>query len=309
MSLPDFKTSIRGQLIENAPLGEKGRFACGGHADLLFIPADFNDLAAFLKNYPIDQPVCVLGGIANTIVRDGGVRGCVIRLRKAFANIETDGTKITVGTGALDITLASEAAKAGIGGLEFYSGIPGTIGGALRMNAGAHGVETKDVLVEATAIDRAGNIHVMTPNDMGMAYRHTETPEDYIFVSAVFEGRKADPKEVMNLQKQIRNKRESSQPIREKTGGSTFANPSPKDLQDAGLPLDTKVWQLIERAGGRGLKIGGAMMSEMHCNFMINTGDASASDLEDLGEEIRRRVKEICAVQLRWEIKRIGERP
>lgn len=298
---------VQGELSENVPLGEKTWFRCGGAADLVFQPADFEDLVEFLKQYPKDQPLMALGGMANTLIRDGGVRGCIIRLRKPFADIEVQGTRLLAGAGALNGTAAAVAAKNGIGGLEFLSGIPGSIGGVLRMNAGSYGTETKDVLVEATAVDRNGKIHVLTPDDMEMGYRHTTVPEDYIFTHAVFEGHQEDHEIVRERLKEIKARRQDTQPIMEKTGGSTFANPSAEDLQKAGLPMGTKTWELIDQAGGRGLEIGGAQMSEKHCNFMINTGDATAADLENLGEEIRRRVHEKFGVELRWEIKRIGE--
>ena len=209
----------------------------------------------------------------------------------------------------LDAHVAMAAQQAGIAGLEFFSGIPGTIGGALRMNAGCYGTETKDVLIEAEAIDRQGKIHKLTPAQMGMRYRHTDTPADYIFTGAVFQGRAGDPEVIAAHMAEIKTRREASQPIREKTGGSTFANPAAEDIAKAGLPEGTKVWQLIDRAGCRGLRVGGAQMSEMHANFMINTGTATASDLENLGEAVRARVLEDCGISLRWEIKRIGEKP
>lgn len=297
--------NIRGRLSENAPLGAVGWFRCGGTADRLFKPEDADDLAAFLKSYAGD--VTVLGVMSNTIVRDGGVRGAVIRPGKEFATIETDGELVRAGASALDGNVAMAAARAGIAGLEFFSGIPGTVGGALRMNAGCYGTETKDVLVEATAIDRQGRVHVMTPAQMGMAYRHTDTPADYIFTHAVFRGRLGDPDAIKAHMDEIKAKRNASQPIREKTGGSTFANPTAAEIAGAGLPEGTKVWQLIDRAGCRGLMVGGAQMSALHCNFMINTGTATAADLENLGEDVRRRVYEDCGITLRWEVKRIGE--
>jgi len=288
---------IRGRLTGQAPLGAQSWFGCGGPADLLFEPADFDDLAGFLKQYLQDAPLMVLGGMANTIIRDGGVRGCVIRLGKPFSDINIAGTKITAGAGALNGTVAQAAAKSGIGGLEFFSGIPGSAGGAVRMNAGAYGSEVKDVLVEAAAIDRAGKVHMLTPSDLQMGYRHTVLPKDYIITYAVFQGRAEDHEAVRARLREIKVQRRETQPITEKTGGSTFANPDGQ-----------KAWELIERAGCRGLTVGGAQMSEKHCNFMINTGSATAADLEALGEEIRRRVKDKTGVALQWEIKRIGEK-
>ncbi len=298
---------MRGRITENAPLGMNGWFKAGGTADVLFKPADIDDLVDFLRALPDGVPVQIFGVISNCIIRDGGVRGVTIRLPREFALVETEGTLVKAGALALDASVAREAADAGIEGLEFFSGIPGTIGGALRMNAGCYSTETKDVLTEATALDRQGNIHVLTPDDMGMAYRHTTTPEDYIFTGAVFQGRAGDPEEIKAHIQAIKERREESQPIRERTGGSTFANPSVTELSQAGLSTDTKVWQLIDQAGARGLKIGGAQMSEKHCNFMINTGAATAEDLENLGEEVRKRVAETHGIALRWEIKRIGE--
>lgn len=312
MSRPQIKSSelpiVRGEYRENAPLGELGWFKCGGRADVLFKPADRDDLVAFMRDCPADVPVSVFGVLSNTIVRDGGVRGVVVRLGREFAAVQVKADhQIEAGALALDSTVAVEAAKAGIAGLEFFVGIPGTIGGALRMNAGAYGTETKDVLVRAEAVDRQGRVHTLTPAQMGMSYRHTDTPEDYIFLSALFQGRAGDPDAIRQAMEEIKSKRESSQPIREKTGGSTFANPSPEELAAAGVAPGTKTWQLIDRAGGRGLRIGGAQMSEKHCNFMINTGGATAADLENLGEDIIRRVYESSGVRLRWEIKRVGE--
>ncbi len=299
--------SVRGRYTENAPLGAQGWFKCGGTADVLFKPADRDDLIEFLNGLRPDVPVQVFGALSNCIIRDGGVRGVTIRLGRDFSEIKTEEDLVHTGALALDANVAQVAAEAGIGGLEFFSGIPGTIGGALRMNAGCYGTETKDVLVECEALDRAGNVHVLTPDQMGMTYRHTDVPEDYIFLSATFRGTREEPDTVLTRMTEIKQKREESQPIREKTGGSTFANPSAEELSQSGLSPDIKVWQLIDQVGGRGLQIGGAMMSEKHCNFMINMGDATAADLEALGEEIRKRVLEKFDLALRWEIKRIGE--
>lgn len=298
----------RGRYTENAPLGAVGWFRCGGTAEIAFKPADADDLAAFIAACPAETPITALGVLSNTIVRDGGVPGVVVRLGGEFAKIEIlPNHQVRAGAMALDANVARVAGEVGIAGLEFFSGIPGTIGGACRMNAGCYGTETKDRLVYAEAIDRQGNLHKLTPAQMGMRYRHTDTPEDYIFVSAVFQGSPGDPATIQCHMAEIKARREASQPIREKTGGSTFANPSAEDIAKAGLPEGTKVWQLIDRAGGRGLRVGGAMMSELHANFMINTGTATAADLENLGEEIRRRVREDSGIELRWEVKRIGE--
>lgn len=288
---------VRGRLTENAPLGKMTWFRVGGAAEILFKPADEKDLIDFLKNCPADIPIMILGVASNIIIRDGGIKGVVIKLGKGFTDITTHKDTITAGVAALDLNIALTAARAGLAGLEFFSGIPGSIGGALRMNAGAYGTETKDVLISATAIDRQGEVHHLTPEQMGMSYRHNDTPEDYIFTSASFKATGSETTEVLEQRiADIKQKREDSQPIREKTSGSTFANPE-----------GHKAWQLIDQAGCRGLMVGGAQISEKHCNFMINTGDATAADLENLGEEVRRRVKENSGVELRWEIKRIGE--
>lgn len=326
-----FKTlpQVRGEYRENAPMGAVGWFRCGGSAEVLFKPADKEDLQQFLMNCPPSLPsphggegkdggatdnggegdISIFGVLSNTIVRDGGIKGVTIRLGKEFAGIEIlPGYRIKAGALALDASVAKAAADAGISGLEFFSGIPGTIGGALRMNAGCYGSETKDVLVDAEAVDRNGKLHMLFPKQMGMTYRHTETPADYIFSAAIFQGAPGDPEKITVHMKEIKEKRDATQPIREKTGGSTFANPSAEEIEKAGLPAGTKVWQLIDKAGGRGLRIGGAVMSEKHCNFMINAGTATAADLENLGEEVRRRVYEDCGIALRWEIKRVGEK-
>ncbi len=296
------------RFTQNAPLGAESWFGCGGTADILFQPADIDDLSLFRKDTPPELPVTILGGLANTIVRDGGIRGCVIRLGKPFAEIEIRGTRIVAGAGALNGTVAAAAAKAGIGGLEFLSGIPGTVGGALRMNAGAYGREVKDALVAAFGLDRTGRSEALMLDEMHMSYRHCGAPEGLIFTAAAFEGQREDKDIVRARLKEIKERRRDTQPIAEKTGGSTFANPTAEELAAAGLPEGTRAWQLVERVGGRGLKIGGAMMSEKHCNFMINTGTATAADLEDLGDEIISRVKNLLGVTLHWEIRRIGER-
>lgn len=323
--------NVRGRYTENAPLGVKGWFRCGGTADVLFKPADQEDLQSFLKNCPADVPVHIFGALSNTIIRDRGVRGVVIRLGREFSSIQIDSDRVIAGALALDTNVANIAAENGIGGLEFLSGIPGSLGGAVKMNAGCYGTETKDVLVEATVINRQGQIKTVVPRYSGegqnletvkqqdpdprqddvqyleMTYRHTNLTDGDIVTRVVLQGHKEDAGTVKNRIINIKEKREQSQPIREKTGGSTFANPSPAELSQAGLNEDMKVWQLIESIGCRGLKIGGAQMSEKHCNFMINTGDATASDLEALGEEIRARVLDKHGITLRWEIRRIGE--
>ncbi len=298
---------VRGRYSENAALGQVGWFRCGGTAEILFKPADLEDLQKFLSKCPQEIPVTVLGVMSNTIVRDGGIAGVVIRLGREFAQVEKlDDFQIQAGAATLDINVANFAAENNVGKLEFLSGIPGTIGGALRMNGGAYLSETKDILKFANAVDRKGVLHKLSVSDMGMSYRHIDAPEDYIFTSAVFEGNEDDASRITERMREIKEKREASQPVKEKTGGSTFANPSVQELAAAGQPEGTKVWQLVDKVGGRGLMIGGAQMSEKHCNFMINTGTATAADLENLGEEIKRRVLSETGLALRWEIKRLG---
>lgn len=288
---------VRGRLIANADLGKQSWFRVGGPAEVLFKPADLEDLQNFLKQRPEDIPLTVLGVASNLIIRDGGIPGVTIRLLKDFTKIEClDDQHLKTGAGATDRSLAMAACKHGIGDLEFFSGIPGTIGGAVRMNAGCYGRETKDALVEASCLDRQGNLHTVTPDSLNMQYRHTDLPEDWIVTSAIFKGRPAAISDIEARLAEIRQKREEAQPIREKTGGSTFANPHPDSS-----------WQLIDAAGCRGLSHGGAQISEKHCNFMINTGNASALDLEQLGEMVRKRVFDHAGTWLRWEIKRIGQ--
>ncbi|MBL4804454.1 MAG: UDP-N-acetylmuramate dehydrogenase [Alphaproteobacteria bacterium] len=300
---------MRGDIIENAPLGAQSWFRCGGTADLLFKPADQDDLIAFLKTRDQTVPLTVIGGLANTIVRDGGIRGHCIQLGKSFANVGVlDDVYVEAGCGALNGNVAASAVKAGIGGLEFLSGIPGSVGGALRMNAGAYGAEIKDVLVGARAVTLIGEERRYTAEDLKMTYRHTEPPEDVIFTGAIFKGVDEDYDTVKARITEIKKKRNESQPIKEKTGGSTFANPDPKALRRAGLPEDMRAWQVVEKVGGRGLRVGGAQMSEKHCNFMINTGDATAGELEMLGDTLIRRAEEDLGLTLHWEIKRIGEK-
>ncbi len=295
--LPD----VRGKYVENADLSALTWFRVGGPADILFQPADEDDLAEFLKNAPESVPVYPVGVGSNLLVRDGGVRGVVIRLGAPFAKIEIDGTRVTAGAAALDAQVAKAAARAGVTGLEFYRGVPGTIGGALAMNAGAYGGETKDVLVEAVGFTRAGERRVFTNHEMGFSYRHADAAEGNIFTQAVFEGGSGDPKAIEEKMREIMTSREASQPIRERTGGSTFANPDPA------LSAGRKSWQLIDEIGGRGRQVGDAQVSEQHCNFMINRGQATAADLEELIESLRNDVLTKTGIELRWEIRRIGE--
>lgn len=300
---------VRGSYRADATLGKKTWFGTGGNAEILYKPADQDDLSTFLSLCPRDIPITVLGVCSNVIIRDGGLKGVVIRLGREFAHIDidTDNQIVTVGAATLDLNVAKLSAAQGCAGLEFLSGIPGSIGGALRMNGGAYGTETADVLMDAVALDRSGTIHSLSPKDMGMSYRHNALPSDYIFTVARFKTHQEDARTIEQRIEDIRNKREETQPIREKTGGSTFANPDPQDLEKAGLPHDTKTWKLIDEVDGRGYRVGGAQMSEKHCNFMINTGTATAADLENLGEDIRKKVHERFGIMLRWEIKRIGE--
>ena len=289
--------NLRGRLSANQPLAPYTWFRVGGPAQALFQPADEADLAYFLAALPAEIPVTIIGLGSNLIVRDGGVPGVVIRLGgKGFGEVEIlPGHRIRTGTAVPDMKVARTAAEAGLDGLAFLRGIPGSIGGALRMNAGAHGGETTDVLIEARGVDRAGNIRTFSHADMGFSYRHSEAPDDVIFTSALFQGRPGDPAAIMAEMDRITAAREASQPIREKTGGSTFANPKPQSA-----------WKVIDAAGCRGLIMGDAQVSEMHCNFLINRGAATAADIEGLGEEVRRRVREHSGVELRWEIRRIG---
>jgi UDP-N-acetylmuramate dehydrogenase len=261
----------------------------------MFRPADRDDLAAFLAGLPRDVPVTVIGVGSNLLVRDGGVPGVVLRLGRGFAEIEAKGTDVRVGAAALDINVARTAADAGLAGLEFLSGIPGTMGGALRMNAGAYGRELVDVIVSAEALDRRGGLHRLDKKALGLSYRHSEVPEDWIFTGAELKAEAGDPSAIRARLNEIQAAREASQPIRSRTGGSTFANPQ-----------GHKAWQLIDQAGCRGLRVGGAMVSEKHTNFLINTGSATAADIETLGETVRRRVREASGIELRWEIQRIG---
>ena len=287
---------IRGRLIANQPLSDLTWFRVGGPAQVLFSPADEADLAVLLAALDPETPVTVIGLGSNLIVRDGGVPGVVIRLGgKAFGSVEIDGETLRAGTAVPDMRLAKAAAEASLDGLAFYRGIPGSIGGALRMNAGAHGGETTDVLIEARGIDRRGHLRTFSHGEMGFTYRHSSTPDNVIFTSALFRGRAGQREAIEAEMDRVTAAREAAQPIRERTGGSTFKNPD-----------GHKAWQLVDAAGCRGLRVGGAQVSEMHCNFLINRDDATAADIEGLGEVVRRRVRETSGVELHWEIKRIG---
>jgi UDP-N-acetylmuramate dehydrogenase len=276
---------LRGRLIANQSLAELTWFRVGGPAQVLFMPDSEDDLAYFLSGLSPETPVQAIGLGSNLIVRDGGVPGVTIRLGRGFNEITVDGARVHAGAAVPDVKVARAAADAAIAGLSFFRGVPGAIGGALRMNAGAYGGETKDVLVYANAVTRDGDFLTFTNAEMGFSYRHSGVADDVIFTSALFEGRPGDRAE----------SREATQPIKSRTGGSTFKNPP-----------GHKAWQLIDAAGCRGLTVGGAQVSELHCNFLINLGDATAHDIETLGETVRERVKAQSGVTLEWEIKRIG---
>ena len=288
---------IRGRLTPNAEMSKITWFRTGGPAEVLFQPTDEEDLAAFLTALPEEIPVLPVGIGSNLLVRDGGIPGVVIRLSaKGFGQAErVSDTRLSAGAACPDKHLAALALEAGLSGFHFYHGIPGAIGGALRMNAGANGVETRERVVEVHAIDRKGGRHVFSNAEMGYAYRHSAAPNDLIFTRAVFEGAPGDPAEIRAAMDAVQHHRETVQPIREKTGGSTFKNPE-----------GHSAWKVIDEAGCRGLTIGGAQMSPMHCNFMINTGAASGYELENLGETVRARVLENSGIRLEWEIKRLG---
>jgi UDP-N-acetylmuramate dehydrogenase len=300
MSWRDRLPPVRGKLLRDEPLGPFTWFRVGGAADVLFIPADADDLAAFLKALDPAVPVTVLGVGSNVIVRDGGVEGVVVRLAgRPFAGVTTEGDRITAGAGALDAMVAKASAKAGLAGLEFYAGIPGTIGGALTMNAGCYGAETRDVLVSAWGLTRAGERVEYALADFGYTYRHSQAPADIIWIEAAYRGTPDAPEAVAARIAEITARREQTQPIREKTGGSTFKNPPGHSS-----------WKLVDEAGWRGrlhrVTGGGAMFSDLHANFMINPGEATAADIEGLGEAVRAEVWAKTGVQLEWEIKRIG---
>jgi UDP-N-acetylmuramate dehydrogenase len=290
--LPD----VRGGYRYNVNLSKINWFNVGGNAEILFRPADVEDLSYFLQNKPDDLKVTILGVGSNLLVRDGGIEGVVIRLGAGFNELQKDGNKIRAGAGCLSFNAATFAAHNSIAGMEFLVGIPGTIGGALAMNAGAYESDISSILVSAQIIDECGNINEVTKSDIGYIYRGNTLPEGVIFTRAVFEGRNDNPQEILNRMNNITSTREATQPIKSRTSGSTFKNPPQK-----------KAWKLIDEAGCRGLSIGGAQVSEKHCNFFINTGNATAQDIEILGEEVRRRVKETSGIDLEWEVKIIGK--
>jgi UDP-N-acetylmuramate dehydrogenase len=302
MSFPDIvgrlrakMPSLRGRLLANQSLAELTWFRVGGPAQVLFMPEDEEDLSYLLANLPGDVPVTTIGLGSNLIVRDGGVAGVVVRLGRGFNDIAIDGTRVRAGAAVPDVKVARTAQEAGIAGLSFLRGIPGSIGGALRMNGGAYGGETKDVLIEARGVDRRGVAHAYSNADMGLDYRHCGVADDVIFTQALFQGVPGDAAAIAAEMNKITESRESTQPVKSRTGGSTFKNPPGQ-----------KAWQLIDAAGCRGLRLGGAQVSEMHTNFLINLGNATAADIESLGETVRQRVKQNSGVDLEWEIKRIG---
>ena len=296
--VPDIKArmpELRGRLIANQSLAELAWFRVGGPAQALYMPDDENDLAYFMRNLPVEILVNVVGAGSNLIVRDGGVPGVVLRLGRGFNEVAVEPQhRIRAGAALLDVMVAREAQKAGIAGLAFFSGIPGSIGGALRMNGGAYGGETKDVLIEARGVDRQGDVRIFSNADMGFSYRHCGVAENVIFTQALFQGRLGDSAQIAAEMAEIKHKREASQP-RNRTGGSTFKNPP-----------GMSAWKLVDEAGCRGLTIGGAQVSPLHSNFLINLGNATASDIETLGETVRERVKAQSGIELEWEIKRIG---
>lgn len=294
----DTLPKVRGKLTANAPLAKLVWFKSGGGADYLFEPADLADLQDFLRALDRDVPVMALGLGSNLIVRDGGVPGVVIRLGKPFARVSDLGQyQLQCGGGTSGILVSSTARDNGIAGLEFLRSIPGTVGGFVRMNGGAYGAEVKDILVEADVVLRNGELKTLKRADLGYTYRHSELPDGATVISAIFKGRAGEPADIQSEMDRIAASREESQPLRSKTGGSTFKNPDGQ-----------KAWQLVDEAGCRGLKIGGAQVSEKHTNFMINTGDATSSDIEGLGEEVRKRVKAKSGVELEWEIQRVGRK-
>jgi len=293
---------FRGVLQPDQPLAPIVWFRAGRPAEILAMPADEEDLAFLMRALPEEVPVTVIGLGSNLLIRDGGIPGVVVRLSaRGFGKVAIDGNRIRVGTALADKRLAATALEAGIGGFAFYHGIPGGIGGALRMNAGANGVETRERLVEVIAVDRRGERHVLSNADMGYSYRHSSAPDDFVFTEAVYEGAPEDREKIKAAMNAVQEHRETAQPVKSRTGGSTFKNPDPP-----GTPNQRSAWKLIDAAGCRGLKVGDAQVSEMHCNFLINTGAASGRDLELLGETVRARVLEDSGVRLEWEIKRIG---
>lgn len=287
---------VRGRIVEDANLARLSWFRTGGNAEILFEPADEEDLVSVLRRLPGYVPITVIGVGSNLLVRDGGVEGMVIRLGRGFSAIEMRGNVVSAGAGAMDVHVARAAAKAGLAGLEFMVGVPGTVGGAVRMNAGAYGHEVADVLLHAHAVDRYGHIEELEPQDLGFAYRKSTLPEDMIVLKAAFKVSQGERADIEARMKEISTARAESQPLGTRTGGSTFKNPE-----------GMNAWKLVDQAGCRGLRIGDAQVSEKHCNFLINHGAATAQELEELGETVRARVKQETGVNLEWEIRRIGK--
>ena len=302
MSVPDLvdalrskMPALRGRLLPNQPLADLTWFRVGGPAQVLFMPEDEDDLCYFMRELPPEIPVTTIGLGSNLIVRDGGVAGVVIRLGRGFNEIAVEGLRIRAGAAVPDVKVARGAQEAAVAGLSFLRGIPGSIGGALRMNGGAYGGETKDVLVEARGVGRGGDVRTYGNAEMNFSYRHCGVGDDVIFTQALFAGRPGDAAAIAAEMNKITESREATQPVKSRTGGSTFKNPP-----------GHKAWQLVDAAGCRGLRIGDAQVSEMHCNFLINLGSATAADIETLGETVRERVKKNSGIELAWEIKRIG---
>ncbi len=294
--MADTLPRVAGKLTANAPLAPLVWFKSGGTAEWLFEPKDLADLQAFLRDLDPAVPVMALGLGSNMIVRDGGVQGVVVRLGKAFAKVSlSSDLTLDCGAGASGILVSSTARDNGIAGLEFLRSIPGTVGGFVRMNGGAYGGEVKDILVDCDVVLRDGSLHTLNVGDLGYTYRHSELPEGAIVVAARFKGRAGNSEEIQTEMDRISSSREASQPLRSKTGGSTFKNPE-----------GHKAWQLVDEAGCRGLTMGAAQVSEKHCNFLLNLGEATSSDIEGLGEEVRRRVKDKSGIELEWEIQRVG---
>ncbi len=286
---------VKGRLVEGAPMARLSWFRTGGNADILFEPADEDDLVKVLRCLPGSVPITVIGVGSNLLVRDGGIEGLVIRLGRGFSDICMRGNVVNAGAGAMDVHVAKAAAKSGLTGLEFLVGVPGTIGGAVRMNAGAYGREVKDVLKHAHAVDRFGHIEELQPEDFGFSYRHAKLKDDMIILKASFHAKLGETDAIEEKMREISASRSESQPLGTRTGGSTFKNPE-----------GAHAWKLIDDAGCRGMSIGDAQVSEKHCNFLINHGGASAAELETLGEQVRERVKANSGVELEWEIRRIG---
>lgn len=300
----------RGVLTAMRPLDELTWLRVGGPAEVLFQPADADDLAGFLARLPADIPVTAIGVGSNLIVRDGGVPGVVIRLGRGFMGVRREGLRLRLGAAVLDAQAAKAAATYGIAGFEFLRTIPGTIGGAVAMNAGCYGSYMADVFREGTGVDREGTVHRLTRADLRFAYRDGGLPEGLILTEAVLEGTAGDPAAIMDRMAALLDQRAQSQPVKDRSAGSTFRNPA--GYSSTGRPDDThdlKAWTLIDRAGCRGMRLGGAQMSPMHSNFLVNTGDATAADLENLGEAVRSKVLFTTGLQLEWEVQRIGIHP